>query len=75
LVAIEFQLGRTVVALKSCTARAAGVRHSGGSVAGLDASVRWLDQVIRTHPGLADSAAKGLKAELLRLGDGVRGGG
>jgi hypothetical protein len=72
-VGIEYHFGRLSRALEACAARAARVRRQGGSVAGLDASVRWLDQVIRDHPGLAGPAAEGLKGELLRLVDRVRG--
>jgi hypothetical protein len=74
-VAIERSYLRLHGALQNCAVRAATVRRHGGRIPGLAESAWWLDQVIHDHPGLADPAAEGLKAELLRLVDRVRGGG
>jgi hypothetical protein len=73
LVAVLHSFVRLRGALAGCAVRAATGRRRGGSVAGLDASARWLAEVIRDHPGLADPAAEGLRSELLRLGDRCRG--
>jgi hypothetical protein len=72
LAGIEYHFGRLSHALEACAERAARVRHSGGSVAGLDASTRWLEEVIRDHPALQGPEADGVRSELLSLVARVR---
>jgi hypothetical protein len=73
LAGIEYRFGRLSRTLEACAERAAAIRMRGGSLAGLDASTRWLEEVIRDHPALQGPEAEGVKGELLRLAHRCRG--